>query len=55
MKIRFTNNALLVSGVFFAILGFFTDSLVPPFMFGCCFGFTILNLMDDFKSTRIES
>jgi hypothetical protein len=55
MKIRFTNNALLVSGVFFAILSFFNDSLFPSFMFGCCFGFTILNLMDDYKSTRIES
>jgi len=52
MKIRFTNGALLVGGVFFTGLSFVWNSLVPHIMFGWCFGQVLLNYTERPKQQK---
>lgn len=52
MKIRFRDEFLVITGIGFGILSFFTDSLFPSFMLSTCFGFMIINHIDRIRERK---
>jgi len=46
MRVRFTNQFLVVAGSGFALLNMFFPSIFGNFMFGACFGGILLNFIE---------